>query len=213
MLNLNEAAILAKLEAINNTDKIKRKKEKVLKQHQRDDEPFANGEYVIGPKAAARLADALVQLIKMRLPESIREVGNSITCGKPYKSGDGYHVAIHFDKNAIYRDSLENDDPYFSEYNGFTGEGIENIVALFNNGYNAGGNVYGWWQGHRPTGEAFARSTHGSEDYSWVKSVKSRDPMHFMQDAVEEFNTMFKDKYGGVQVMLGSDYTDFKPRR
>ena len=174
---------------------------------------MSSGEYIIGPKAASRLADCLVQLIRTKLPEQIRDIGSAITCGRPYKSNGGYRVAIHFDKNAIQRDSLENDDPYFLEYNGFTGEGIENIVALFNNGARANDYVYGYWNGHKPSGEGLSRSLTGEEDYAWVRSVKEREPLYFMQEAADEFNAMFKDKYGGVQVILGSDYTDFKPRR
>lgn len=48
--------------------------------------------------------------------------------------------------------------------------GVNNIVALFNNGYTASHHVYGSWHGNR------------------VRSRLSRPGLHFMQAAVADFN-------------------------
>lgn len=48
--------------------------------------------------------------------------------------------------------------------------GVDNIVALFNNGYKASDYVYGNWHGNR------------------VRSTISRPGLNFMQEAVSDFN-------------------------
>lgn len=200
MLHISEEKIISLLNKADQTERVKKKKDVCIRQHQRNDEPFANGEYAIGRKAAVRLADHLIQIIRSKLPESIADVGNTLYHTNPRKTPEGgYTITIRFDRSALHRDSLEND---YMDYGG-----IDNIVALFNNGYHARDYVYGWWNGHSPTGEALARSNMLTEDYAWVRSVRDRDGLHFMQAAQDEFNAIYKDKYGGVQVVLGADYT------
>jgi len=134
------------------------------------------------------MASALMDMIKKRLPDSIAQVGNTLKSTPPKKVDGGYEVQIKFDKSALRRDSLGNDLGY---------DGIDNIVALFNNGYHARNYVYGWWNSHKSaTGDT----------YAWVQSKKEREPLRFMQDAVAEFNATYGAKYG-IVVELGSDYT------
>lgn len=100
-----------------------------------------------------------------------------------YNDASGaYEVHLNFDRAEIHRESL-NPEEYAS--------GIENIVALFNNGMHARDYVYGWWEGHRPTGEAIARSITGDEPYAWVRSERDRYATLFMQEAVDAFNSLY----------------------
>ena len=90
-------------------------------------------------------------------------------------------------------------------------EYLQNIVALFNNGYRDGhpeNYKYGWWYDHAPTTLDIAYRTGGydSKD-SWMISTKDRTAMHFMQRAVEDFNAKYETKYG-IRAVLSAEYTD-----
>lgn len=96
---------------------------------------------------------------------------------------------VYFEDN-LRRESLDDG------INGYTGEGIDNIVALFNNGYHASDYVYGWWDGHQATASTLFRS--GSDikaNYAWVRSQKDREGLHFIQQAVDDFNGNYGAEY------------------
>ena len=180
-----------------NTSAGKKRMKDCLQSARDSGKPLASGEKVVGKKQMLEMANALAEMIRKRLPASISDVGETLTVGTPVRHPDGsYEVVLSFDASALHRDSLENDLGY---------NGIDNIVALFNNGYHAQNYVYGWWNGHRPSGESVYRSGTTGE-YAWVRSEKEREALQFMQDAEAEFNTVYASKYG-VVVQLGSDYT------
>lgn len=98
------------------------------------------------------------------LPESVLEhINNMESSGQIRKTPDGYEIPLFFHGD-LHRDSLENDLGY---------DGIENIVALFNNGYHAKNYVYGWRNGHTATGDGSLRSGYNT-DFAWVRSKKER---------------------------------------
>lgn len=195
---ISESAIMGKLQAYANSTTGKKRMKEVIESAQRTGRPLASGEMVVSVKQMTDMANALADMIRRRLPESIADVGSTLVSTVPVKRPDGsYEVVLKFDLSALHRDSLDNDLGY---------DGISNIVALFNNGYHAKNYVYGWWEGHRPTGESVFRSGPLQGDYAWVRSEKEREALQFMQDAVAEFNTVYGSKYG-VVVGLGSDYT------
>lgn len=129
------------------------------------------------------------------LPESVMEHINEMeSSGRIIKMPDGFRICLYF-QGDLHRDSLDNDLGY---------EGIDNIVALFNNGYHARNYVYGWWDGHRPTGESISRSLY-NDDFAWVRSRKEREPLQFIQKAVHVFNNNYGAKYG-VTAVAGMAY-------
>lgn len=71
--------------------------------------------------------------------------------------------------------------------------GVHNIVALFNNGYEASASVYGKWEGHGDVegGSAF------------IKSRPQRGGLGFMQSAVADFNGKYGSKYNVIAVLGG----------
>lgn len=149
--------------------------------------------------ASARMASlARAAAIDAGLPQSLIEKHfEGMYHTKPYKlSNGGYRVDIYLSGD-LHRDSLENDATSF--------DGIDNIVALFNNGYHARNYAYGWWNGHSPTGDAVGRSLTGGEDHAWIRSRKEREPMRFMQQAVADFNGNYGADYDAV-ASVGSDY-------
>lgn len=187
---------MAKLQAYASTAAGKRRMKDYINDARDNSRRLASGQQMVGPKQMAEMANALVGIIRRKLPQQIAEVGNTLVASAPVKNPDGsYSVTLSFSTEALHRDSLDNDLGY---------EGINNIVALFNNGYHAKNYVYGWWEGHRPIGEAISRGL-GDEDYAWVRSQKEREGLHFMQEAAEEFNAAYGVKYN-VFVQLGSDY-------
>ena len=83
------------------------------------------------------------------------------SCGASISNGGGEIIAtIPFEFGNKHRDSL-----YPAGYSG-----VDNIVALFNNGYQACNTVYGLWHGKR------------------VKSLQARDGLHFVQAAQRSFD-------------------------
>jgi len=134
------------------------------------------------------------------LPQSVMKHFLSLECSKPHRMPDGSTVMYVYFEDDLSRDSLEGGA------NGYTGEGINNIVALLNNGAHASDYVYGWWNGHKPTGEAVFRSgIHLNEDYAWIRSQKDREGLHFIQQAVEDFNGNYGADYN-VTATAGDDY-------
>lgn len=131
------------------------------------------------------------------LPASVMQHFDSLDCSKIYKMPDGSSVIYIYFGGNLHRDSLENDATSY--------DGIDNIIALFNNGNdNASNYVYGWWNGHSPTGEAIARSLY-TDDFAWVRSKKDRGPLKFIQQAVNDFNGNYGTDYN-VTAIAGDDY-------
>lgn len=64
--------------------------------------------------------------------------------------------------------------------------GVDNIVALFEHGYNAGGSVWGEWHG----------------DYTW--SLTSREGQNFIHAAVDEFNSKYASL--GITATINAPY-------
>lgn len=131
-------------------------------------EKTAAGDSIVPEKRGWEAAAKFIQVLQMTaksydLPESVMKHIDEMDSGSIIRIGDGFEVPLYFGGD-LHRDSLENDATSYG--------GIDNIVALFNNGYHASNYVYGWWDGHSPSGEAIGRSLH-NEDFAWVRSKKS----------------------------------------
>ena len=114
--------------------------------------------------AAANVMERLIRASagQSGLPSSVfAELSNGLTHGAPVVSPDGQGRVGIYIYGDTYRPSL---DP--ARYGG-----IDNIIALFNNGYKASDYVYGNWHGNR------------------IKSTISRPGLQFMQAAVSDFNS------------------------
>ncbi len=150
---------------------------------------LASGSKVLGEAEMVLAARQFIKMIQSRLPESIAKVGNTLTYSTPVKRADGsYEVVISFDSQSLYRDSVETRTYVPSA------TGVYNIVALFNNGYQADNSLFGTWH-----------STRYSHPFDNVTTLTQRDPLQFMQAAKSEFNATYGSKYN-TMVELGSDY-------
>ena len=99
--------------------------------------------------------------------------------GEPVKVGrSSYQISVSFDDN-LHRESL-----YPKGYP----EGVDNIAALLNSGYDAGKRVYGVWHGNK------------------IHSLTHRDGTHFIESAIRTFMADYASKYGVVGIEVDDVY-------
>lgn len=204
MATINIGSIMNKVGAYSRSVEGKlRMKERINKYASEGQNKTAGGGKVMTEddmyRAAYKMMDVLKQTAKEKdLPPSVMEHILTMDCSKPYKMADGHmEIWIYFGGD-MHRESLEDGD------GGHTGEGVNNIVALFNNGAHASNYVYGWWNNHSPTGEALTRSSH-VDGFAWVRSKKDREALHFIQQAVGDFNGNYGYDFN-VTAVAGDDY-------
>lgn len=101
------------------------------------------------------------------LPHSVMEHVESFRFTTPYILPDGSASMEIYMSDAPGRASL-----YPEKY-----VGVDNIVAIFNNGYTADNKVYGHWHG------------------KYISSLDKRQGSFFMQKAVDEFMAKYGSKY------------------
>lgn len=126
------------------------------------------------------------------LPDSVQRHFASLTYDFPRPiDGDKtlYNVEIYFQDDMSRMSLLITSGRRAGQR---TGDGINNIVALFNNGYQARSQVFGVWSGREELGS--------------IGSRQSRDGLHFMQQAVSDFNIKYGAKYNVVATVASSDY-------
>lgn len=124
---------------------------------------------------AANKMKSILQQFATGLPASVQAHVAGVSIGPLVENGPGsYSISLDFSGD-MARPSLQP-----SVYGG-----VDNIVALFNNGYRAGGKVYGMWHGH-PTG-----------------SLQERVGTHFVTQAVAAFNSTCGGQYHAVATASG----------
>ena len=148
---------------------------------------ISNSNAVLSLQEMSKLAKELFNEICDCMPEPIKkslERNNGITNVKisaPHKKGKTqYEVNITIPQEYLKRNSL-----YKEKYP----NGVDNIINLFDKGYTARKQVYGYWE------------TTGIR----VVSRQIRKPMGFMNTAIQNFN----DKYGtqyNCRAILGDRY-------
>lgn len=207
MATINIGSIMNKVGAYSRSVEGKlRMKERINKYASEGQNKTAGGSKVMTEddmyRAAYKMMDVLKQTAKESdLPPSVMQHILTMDCSRPYKMPDGHmEIWIYFGGD-MHRESLEDGD------GGHTGEGVNNIVALFNNGAHASDYVYGWWNGHEPTpSTAYRSGWHGGQlGYAWVRSKKDREALHFIQQAVGDFNGNYGSDFN-VTAVAGDDY-------
>ena len=151
--------------------------------------------YVTSPTGMAKIArladikiqnacEDLVNCIIDNLPDSIRSdleasASGGSWIGQPVIKGNRFEIDITIPPHLLSRPSL--DDSF---------DGVDNIVRLLNNGYHAKCYVYGYWE------------SKGIYTYS----LKDREPLHFMQDAINEYNNRYGLANGCFATLNESKY-------
>lgn len=182
---VNHDSISEKLSRWESSGKGSKTKDKKLREYIRHDVRTTEaGSSVLTMKMMRECADYLVRKVKeyasaaggsdASLADSVRENINSLKRSPVVQSGTGFTCELNFG-DGLSRPSLEPGR--------FPG-GMPNIIALFNNGmdYSYFG-VFGEWHG------------------KFVQALPRRPGMHFMQDAVEDFNAKYGTLYG-IEVQL-----------
>lgn len=144
---------------------------------------YGGGSIVTEAEMASMARDMLAMLRRAAasadLPASVMEHIESFRFSTPFIEADGSATVQIYMTDSPGRPSL-----YTEKYS----HGVENIVAIFNCGYDASGVVYGKWHGEK------------------IVSKDHRDGKFFMQAAINEFNA----KYGGefdVVAELDAEYS------
>ena len=76
-------------------------------------------------------------------------------------------------------------------------DGIYNIAALLDKGYQASAVVAGDWRHSRYKGDEY-----GGRDLSLVE----RAGAHFISEAIQEYMTVYASKYGVIDIVLSEEY-------
>ena len=203
MAEVNMSSILSKCQAYSKTADGKQKmKEVVIQKMRNGDGRTGCGDEILTIPQMNVLAKELISTIKLTassydLAESVMRHFDSLTY-TVIDAGDGIYECYIYFTDDLSRPSLETDENQ--------GEGINNIVALFNNGYVAKAPKYGWWNGHSPTGESVGRALTGTESYAYIKGTQARPSLRFMQRAIEDFASKYLDKYVMSITLNEDDY-------
>lgn len=220
-MNINIASIQSKLETYAKTQPGKAKIASTLQQMQEDGlEQTAGGSLIISKKMMNEIADELITTVQKSAnnagfatsAQSVLDHFDHITKSDLIKEKDGgYRYELTFEgksdgeNSSLARKSLDDGDFHAEQ------DYLQNIVALFNNGYRDGHPTnykYGWWFDHKPTTLDVAYRTGGYDSNdAWVRSKIDRPALQFMQRAVEDFNAKYETKYG-IKAVLSAEYTD-----
>lgn len=138
----------------------------------------AAGDTIITEEIMIRAAEMLISMLREtaaqhHLPESVKEHFNSLDYNQPVPYG---RESSQYKLDITFKDDLSRMSLLITSGKNKgkrTGDGIDNIVSLFDTGYSAEKRVYGVWDGH------------GEET---IGSLTHRDGLHFMSETVNAFN-------------------------
>lgn len=143
MLTLNMGSVLSKVDAWKKSPTGKKRMAAVVGKYIRDGRSVTDaGSPIVSVAEMSAAANAMIQLLvstaaSYSLAPSVMAVISSASHTAPQKSGEGYSVSI----------SLGGDKSRPSLYPVKYG-GVDNIVALMNNGYSTSHDVWGEWHGN-----------------------------------------------------------------
>lgn len=182
-MGINVGSIMSKLEIYAGSSSGKNKMDKCISDYiKAGKNKTASGEVITSTAQMEEAADILVRLIfkyAAPMPASVFDLLSTLenTPPSPFDSDESsWYVNIQFEnKSLLRRESLRRG--FGSEAR--TGDGIDNIISLFDTGYYAHRKVYGVWD----TAQAK------------IASKMRRHGIQFMKRAVDEFNTIYGNKY------------------
>lgn len=207
MNSINLDSIMKKVEAYGRSVSGKLRMQEVIQKYAKDGvAKTGTGDKVVTEKdmwlAASKMITVLRDTAKSYdLPSSIMRHFDSLECSRIYQMPDGTSEIYIYFGDDLHRDSLYSD--------GY--DGVDNIIAVLNNGYHAKDYVYGYWDNHAPTGEAssdyrnWGNFLEGRSAYTYIRSMKDREGLHFIQQAVQDFNGNYGSDYN-VTAIAGDDY-------
>ena len=201
MARINMDGIMSKVKTYVKSDAGQKTMSKYIKDCRSNgrDESEGGGT-IITDQAMIRAAETLISMLKetamqKRIPESVKEHFHSLYYNEPFpcgREGNKYKVDIQFNDDLSRMSLLIT---YGKNKGKRTGEGIKNIVSLFDTGYNAGKRVYGSWDGHF---DPFAY-----EDT--IASRTERKGLNFIKETLDAFNRKWGGVYNAVAYVSAED--------
>lgn len=203
MATVNMSGIMDSVRKYAESKEGKKRMAQKIAEYKRDGvEMTGGGSMIMTLRKMEQIADSFIDMLQMnaytsRMPQSVYEHFDSLkhTSIEPVSSFgsdnygstnvENYSVDIYFEDartHRTFRPSLRIPAKIFSGFSARTGDGIDNIVLLFNNGYaRTRKAVSGIWDGH--------------EELGIVWGTRERAGMHFIEATIEEFNRIY-NRYG-----------------
>lgn len=187
MTQINMSSIMGKVRSYAHSNEGRNRIRACIDSYRKSGKAVTDGkESVVTEQTMCTIAEAMINILKhaakeQQLPESVGAHFNSLTYSPPRvvgTQGDLYQVDIQFTDDLSRMSLLIKSGERKGQR---TGEGIKNIVSLFDTGYSASSPVFGVWD------------THDAE--SSVKSLENRDGRWLMSNATETFNRIFGETY------------------
>lgn len=202
MASINMASIMNKVEAYGRSINGKLRMRECIQNYANEGkEKTEDGDKILTETDMHKAAAKFIQVLRSTaqsydLPASVMSRFDSLDTSSILKMPDGSAMIYVYFGGDLHRDSL-----YSEGY-----DGVDNIIAVLNNGYHARDYVYGWWDGHAPSGGASGELRNSlSKDYAYIRSRKDREGLHFIQQAVQDFNGNYGSEYN-VTAVAGDEY-------
>ncbi len=182
------SSIEAKVKAFSETSDGKERMQQAVRTMKKSGKSHTSSGYELLSEERMRiLANELLDMIRMEaassgLPGSVMFHFDSLTYAVAGSLDGDVEFHVYFEDD-MSRPSLVPD----------LYDGIDNIVALFNNGYVASDRVYGYWSSY----------TYGTRK---VASRQYRQGAAFIQSAVESFLNKYAGRYN-VTIEIGDEYS------
>ena len=182
---LNKDSIMSKVRAYAESKDGKKRIADVIDKFQKEGglgSVTGAGSYIVTYDTMKWLADKLIDILKEEASSSLPQTAasvidhfDSLTHGEIRDLGGGEHIV-----DIYFADDLSRLSLLVKTSNGTyrTGDGVENIVSLFDTGYKAKKTVGGFWEGH-----------------GYTRSVQEREGTFFIERAIERFNDEYGKKY------------------
>lgn len=133
---------------------------------------------------------AMMYEMEQLLPPTITVLFDSLRYSTAYEQNNGeynYRIDVWFDTD-LSRTSLYNIDPE-TGIKRYTGDGVDNIINLFDKGYSAAHTAYGYWESAG----------------KYTVSRMNRPRLGFMEEAIDFFNSTKGKDYKCFAKLLWED--------
>lgn len=191
MANINVGSVLKKMKEWEESDAGQAKINREIYKLRREKQGIyrtEGGSNIVTIDAMHRAAQIMIKVLQEtasahRLPASVLDHFNSLEYNAPMvagKQGEWYAVEIYFEDDLSRPSLLIVSGKRAGQR---TGEGIDDIVSLFNTGYEYTGHIVtGVWDSH-------------PEAPAPLVARRSRDGLNFMEEAVSSFNRQYGAMY------------------
>ena len=186
-MNINMDSVMSKVKAFSESSEGKMRVKNCLEKYKKEGRhTTATGDKLMTETMMREAAYKFIDVLKntahgMNLPESVLRHFDSLDCSNPIQMRDGSSIMYVYFADDLHRESLQPE-----RY-----DGVDNIVAVLNNGYDRHENMAKVW------GEWHDMRNHG---------MVERTGLRFIQRAVDTFNGNYGSEYN-VTAFAGDEYS------